>query len=100
MRLLILFFFIPFLGFSQATATARASATVIRIEDTARLEQIDIANLPEDTVMIGDTPRAVEQILGEPLEKIILKNNKQKWIYKDMNIYITNQRVEIIIKKP
>ena len=95
--------FLPLLGYSQATATGRAYATIISIEDTAtyRVEQEKLMALRiADTIVeIGSSFNRVRQVSGEPNNIYKMQNNKQKWVYNNVSYYFKNNKLEVVIKR-
>ena len=102
--LLLLLLSFSFVGFSQtnATATGRVTATIIAIEDTSKYiaEQklITEQELVIDTINIeiGDTKSYLLNTFNPPDEKIILVDDKERWCYDKLYVYITDGVVTFI----
>ena len=102
-KLIIILLFFPLLGFSQATATSRVYATIIRAEDTsayfAQQRTLQTIIRADTIVEIGSSYRRVKQVNGEPVEIFKMQNNKQKLVYKNVVYYFKNREVDIIQKR-
>lgn len=91
--LLILFFLSPlyFLSYGQATARSRASACIVRPNDTIPIVVVT------PILKLGMDYNETINILGSPIEKLTFKGDKQKWIYDTLFVYFLNGRVDIIV---
>ena len=102
----------PIFCYSQtrAKATATVSATIINVNDTAKYNA-DVAKIENELSMTPEKPEIIakkgntkEYLLStfeSPDKKIIMVNKKEKWIYGNLAIYISNGKVDFvqIIKK-
>jgi hypothetical protein len=96
-KLIFLLLLLPTLVYPQAKVKTTCFASIINLNDTAKynIEQLKIVDKAELIVKEGDTKEYLRFTFYAPDNKILMPNDKEKWVYGSLAVYINKGVVEI-----
>ena len=96
-KLVLILLLFPAVCFSQAKVTSTASAVIISAQDTAqyRIDQTILAEARQNlTINQGDSKLFLKQSFEKPDLVVRMGENKEKWVYGKLAVYIKDERVD------